>query len=122
MIKVLLVEDECDLLELVSQGLDAHGMDVTGANSGVAALLYLRSGMSFDVVVSDIAMPGGVSGIDVAIEAARVRPPLRIVLTSGHPLSHFAPLPQDVTFLSKPYRLKQLLEAIDPDIPVHRRS
>ncbi|WP_313220348.1 response regulator [Pseudoxanthomonas mexicana] len=117
MTRVLLVEDEVDLLELVSEGLDAHGIHVTGARSGVVALSHLRGGAVFDVLVSDIAMPGGVSGIDVAVEASRAHMPLRIILTSGHPLSHFPELPENVTFLSKPYRIRQLLEAMRAAMP-----
>lgn len=112
MTKVLLVEDETDLLAIVSEALDHHGMEVVGADSGVKAIERLRCDDSFDVLVSDIAMPGDLSGIDVANEVASRYPGMRVVLTSGHPLSHFPPLPANVSFLPKPYRIKQLVDVV----------
>jgi len=108
--KVLLVEDEQDLLLLVSESLEIHGYTVSIASSGNEALDALRDNGPFDVVVSDIAMPGGLTGIDVAQAVLGQHPGVRVILTSGHPLSHFPPIPKAVEFLSKPYRAKQLLD------------
>lgn len=112
MTRVLLIEDEADLLSLVSESLDAHGISVTEAESGVEAIEILNKDDSFDFVISDIAMPGNVSGIDVAHEVVDSHPNIRIILTSGHPLSHFSPLPGNTQFLPKPYRVKQLVELL----------
>lgn len=113
MTKVLLVEDEADLLALVSETLDHHGLAVTEARNGQVALDRLREGGDYDVVVSDIAMPGKISGIDVAQEVFTHHPGVRVILTSGHPLSNFPPLPPSTMFLSKPYRVKQLVEMLN---------
>jgi DNA-binding NtrC family response regulator len=110
--RILLVEDEPDLLDLLSEALIQKGMKVTKATTGAEAIDHLRSGGEFDVMVSDIAMPGQLSGIDVAYEVQTVQPHLRIILTSGHPLSHFPPIPPYVEFLPKPYRVKQLVEVL----------
>lgn len=112
MTRVLLVEDEADLLSLVSETLDAHGIAVTEAQTGVQAIEILNHDDSFDFVISDIAMPGNVSGIDVAHEVVESHPNVRVILTSGHPLSHFSPLPGNTLFLPKPYRIKQLVELL----------
>ncbi|MBD9480056.1 response regulator [Pseudoxanthomonas sp. PXM02] len=112
MTKVLLVEDEPDLLAMVSEALTHHGVDVIEAESGLRAIERLRTDGPFDLLVSDIAMPGDVSGIDVANAVVDAYPHMRVVLTSGHPLSHFPPLPQNVRFLPKPYRVKQLMEIV----------
>lgn len=111
--KVLLVEDETDLLSLVSEALDHHGVAVTEAESGGKALEALGRGDKFDVLVSDIAMPGNLSGIDVAYEVVKAYPDMRIILTSGHPLSNFPPLPKNTQFLPKPYRVKQLMDLLN---------
>lgn len=113
MTKVLLVEDELDLLALVSEALTHLGLAVTEADSGLTALDRLRDGAPFDVLVSDIAMPGNLSGIDVAHEVLSAYPGMRVILTSGHPLSNFPALPKNVRFLPKPYRLKQLVELLE---------
>jgi len=112
MTRVLLVEDEADLLALVSETLDLHGIVVIEADSGSRAMEKLREEGPFDVVVSDIAMPGKVSGLDVAREVAENHPDVRVILTSGHPQSHFSPLPMNTQFLSKPYRVRQLVELL----------
>jgi two-component system, cell cycle response regulator CpdR len=112
MTRVLLVEDETDLLALVSETLDIHGIGVVEAETGTKAIEILRQETHFDFVVSDVAMPGEFSGIDVAREAMSSRPGIRVVLTSGHPLSHFQPLPTNVQFLPKPYRVKQLIDLL----------
>ncbi|SFV30732.1 response regulator [Pseudoxanthomonas sp. KAs_5_3] len=110
--RVLLVEDEADLLSLVSESLDLHGMTVIQATSGSEAFDALRGGEPFDAVISDIAMPGELTGIDVAQEAIDTQPGVRVILTSGHPLSHFPPIPKSAQFLSKPYRVRQLVDLL----------
>jgi two-component system cell cycle response regulator CpdR len=112
MTRVLLVEDETDLLSLVSEALDEHGVAVIQADSGQKALQQLQAGANFDALVSDIAMPGNISGIDVAYEVLKAYPDMRVILTSGHPLSNFPPLPENVRFLPKPYRVRQLMELL----------
>lgn len=112
MTRVLLVEDEAELLFLITETLDLHGFKVTAADSGANALEQLRASGPFDAVVSDIAMPGHTSGIDVAKHVLESDPNTRVILTSGHPLSHFPPLPQNAQFLSKPYRVKRLIELL----------
>lgn len=109
MTRILLVEDEADLLAMVSEALDVHGMAVTEAQTGEMAIEILRREPPFDIVISDIAMPGKASGIDVAREVVESYPAVRVILTSGHPLSHFPPLPKHISFLPKPYRVKQLI-------------
>lgn len=115
MTRVLLVEDEDDLLALVSETLDVHGFAVTEAQDGTEAINALRSEGPFDFVISDIAMPGNITGIDVAREVLDAHPSVRIILTSGHPLSYFPPLPDNTQFLPKPYRVKQLVELLRSD-------
>lgn len=112
MTKVLLVEDEADLLAMVAEALGHYGLEVVEADSGLKAIEHLRDDGSFDVLVSDIAMPGDVSGIDVANEVVSAHPHMRVILTSGHPLSHFPPLPRNAHFLPKPYRVKQLVDVL----------
>lgn len=64
MLKLLLVDDDALFLSLLSRGLRKQGIDVTTADSGSAALTLLDT-ESFNVVLSDVSMPGGPSGIDV---------------------------------------------------------
>jgi len=79
---------------------------------GSRAMEKLRDEGPFDVVVSDIAMPGKISSLDVAREVAENHPDVRVIHTSGDPQSHFSPLPMYSQFLSKPYRVRQLVELL----------
>jgi len=110
-LRILLVEDEPDLRSLVCQALEVLGHRVTVAVDGRHALEVLEEA-EFDVICSDVAMPNGISGIELA-ERARIRhPQARILLTSGFPRSELGALPEGAVFLPKPYRILQLLKAI----------
>jgi len=63
----------------------------------------------FDVVVSDVSMPNGMSGIELSDHAARLQPNARVILASGFARAQLPALPANVIFLPKPYRIPQLL-------------
>jgi CheY-like chemotaxis protein len=81
---VLVVEDEDDVLETTGQALDELGYRVLTARNGPDALALLSSGEQVDVLFSDIVMPKGVSGIDLAREARQHWPGLKVLLTTGY--------------------------------------
>lgn len=111
--RVLLVEDEVSVRTVFARGLERQGCLVTTADDAMAALAILRDGQPFDVLVSDVMMPG-IDGVELAVEAARLRPGLGLVLMSG-----YAELPHHKTagahgirFLAKPFALSELTAAI----------
>ena len=107
---LLLVDDQADILSLVAEALQALGIEVTTACSGVEAIELLKGPSRFDFVFSDVSMPLGVSGVDLATEAARLQPQAMVILASGYAPTQLPSLPQGVTFLPKPYRIHQLLD------------
>jgi two-component system, cell cycle response regulator CpdR len=109
--RLLLVEDEDDLRMLVGEALRLLGFSVAPVSDGVAAVAALER-ERFDVVVSDVSMPNGLSGIDLAGHAARLQPHARIILASGYARAQLPPLPGNVVFLPKPYRISQLAELL----------
>lgn len=111
--RVLLVEDEGALLMLVGDALEDLGFEVTAVGSGREALTVLDAGERFDCVVSDVSMPEGISGLDIATRALTVEPPAQVILTSGLSRSQLPPLPDGVRFLPKPYRVSQLQAMLD---------
>jgi len=111
--RLLLVDDEPDLLDILADALEIAGFEVVTAINGTDALARLRDGSRFDVVLSDVTMPGNVSGMDVATEAIATHPGACVIVASGHPRSEFPTLPARVRFMPKPYRVTQLLQAID---------
>lgn len=110
---VLLVDDESSIVELLCDELGDLGYEVVTARSGVDALGHLATDQRFDAIVTDISMPGGVSGVDVARRAREVQPQARVILSSGRARAQLPDLPDDAQFLPKPYRLAQLLQLLD---------
>jgi signal transduction histidine kinase len=108
---VLAVEDDEEVLELTVVALKDLGYTVlTAANAG-DALEILRSASKIDVMFSDVIMPGGMNGAQLAIEARRIRPGLKVLLTSGYTaeaLTKEHGMPDDLEVLPKPYRHEDL--------------
>ncbi|KRG70409.1 response regulator [Pseudoxanthomonas dokdonensis] len=111
-IRLLLVEDEELLRMMIGDALADMGFQVATAEDGNQALPMLAE-QTFDVIISDISMPGGVSGITLAEEAARQQPQARFILSSGYARAQLPPIPEGALFLPKPYRIPQLLALID---------
>jgi len=111
-INVLFVEDEDDLRTVVVEALTDQGFSVTSASDGIEAFAHLRGDTRYAVVVTDVSMPGGVSGLEVAAEVAQAQPDARVLVVSGLQRSQLPPIPTSVRFLPKPYRFKQLITAI----------
>lgn len=105
-----MVDDDLPILEVVSEALGDAGYTVVTAISAAEALEKIRDDASISLLFSDVAMPG-MSGVDLAKQAAAMRPDLRIMLASGHAESWIEGIPADVDFIAKPYRLGDVLKA-----------
>ncbi|WP_186144363.1 ATP-binding protein [Burkholderia gladioli] len=112
---VLLVEDEADLLDVAIELFRSIGYEVVPAASAAEAAAILESRDDIDVLFTDITMPRGISGAELAQLARVRRPALKIILTSGYPLAkhcdEFGSL-DEFTFVPKPYRLADLAKAL----------
>ena len=80
---ILLVEDDDLVREHMSGQLADLGYRVTAAPNARAALAALAGGEPFDLLFTDVAMPGGMSGVDLAAEARKLRPSLPVLFTTG---------------------------------------
>ena len=112
---VLLVEDNTEVREVTRQRLEILGYHVLEASNGPAALATLASGVTVDLVFSDVVMAGGLSGFDVARETRQRWPGTRLMLTSGYPddiLREQGAEMQDLRILRKPYSRRELAEAL----------
>ena len=113
---VLVVEDEDHVREVTLKRLEALGYAVIEARTAGEAIELLRSTPEVDVVFSDIVMPGGMSGYELAQWVKTTMPKVRVVLTSGyHEVETGAaePLPAgEVPVLDKPYTRDQLGRAL----------
>jgi len=107
--RVLLVEDDAAVRTVAESVLVEFGCEVTTAVDGREALKVLKS-KSFDILISDIVMPGGISGVDVATAAREGDPDLAILLTTGYAGDRVAGAPADLPWpiLRKPFRTEDL--------------
>jgi signal transduction histidine kinase/ActR/RegA family two-component response regulator len=81
---VLVVEDDAEVLEVVRATLSEAGFEVITAGSGAAALPVLESDRQIGILFTDVVMPDGISGVDLARRARKLRPGLPVLLTSGY--------------------------------------
>jgi PAS domain S-box-containing protein len=100
---VLLVEDDEEVAALTGEMLDSLGFEVTRVASAAAALGGLADGRAVDVVFSDVMMPGGSNGLDLAREVRRRRPDLPVVLTTGFENAARGAKAEGFDLLLKPY-------------------
>jgi len=118
--EILLVEDDQLVREYVHNQLLAAGYRVLLAENGSQALSVLREHENIDLLFTDVVMPGGMSGCDLAEHARKLHPGLKVLFTSGYSenviMHHGKPDP-DVKLLSKPYSQTSLMhnvrEALD---------
>jgi PAS domain S-box-containing protein len=111
--RILLVEDEPHVRRFVSSQLAGLGYSVVEAEAGAPALEILRSQEKIDLLFTDLLMPGGMSGFDLAQRAREFAPDLKVLLTTGYAAEADALL-ADVKdpILKKPYKKQQLAEAL----------
>ena len=110
---ILVVEDDERVRHLTVNRLNRLGYRVHAAEDGATAIRMLEEGVAVDLVFSDLVMPGGLTGHDVACRAREINPAIRILLTSGYAedLARSGSL-AEIRLLRKPYRLNDLREAI----------
>jgi two-component system CheB/CheR fusion protein len=112
---ILLADDNPTLRDVTRRHLIALGYHVSVAANGPAALGILRSGKMFDLLFTDMVMPEGMSGYDLADAALRLQPRLKLLFTTGYAsdLSGEVDGQHDrQPVLRKPYRRHTLAEAV----------
>ena len=112
---VLVVEDDPDVLDIAVSGLLDLGYDVKTATDAHEALAILRTHGGIDVLFSDVVMPGGMNGAQLAVEARCICPELKVLLTSGYAASALSQehgLPDTLEVLRKPYRREDLAQKL----------
>jgi CheY-like chemotaxis protein len=114
-VTVLVVEDEPDVRGTAAAMLRSLGYGVVEAADGPAALTALQAG-PVDLLFTDVILPKGMSGRDLARVAQAHQPELRVIYTSGYNenvIVHDGVLDEGVTLIRKPYSKEDLLTAID---------
>ncbi len=111
---MLLVEDDEQVLGMAVESLEELHYRVIVARNAQEALDHLGRGERIDLMFSDVVMPGGMNGAQLASEARRRRPALKVLLTSGYVDTRTAqkPIADDLVVLVKPYRRDELAQKI----------
>jgi PAS domain S-box-containing protein len=111
---ILLVEDNPDVRKIVRRQLTDLGYKVNEAGNGPEALTLLRSSLPVDLLFTDIVMPEGMTGYELAVQARECRPGLKVLFTSGYTAIGAAKGHErgGVPLLTKPYRKSELAHFI----------
>ena len=113
--RILVVEDDESLRKIALQMLQNQGYHVAGAHTGQEALRILGESPPFDLLFTDLVLPGGMDGLAIAEEARRLRPEIKILYTTGYsdaPATRNGALVPGVTLAEKPYARAKLLQMI----------
>ncbi len=104
---ILVVEDEAPLRELVLEILQHYGYTTIEARDGLEAFkIWSDKRHQIDLVLTDVMMPNGVSGRDLAEKILALDPVVKVIYTSGYPMDVLGPasaFKEDFVFLQKPY-------------------
>lgn len=113
--RVLIVEDEPDLMDVAASLFTSMGYDVVTASSGREAIDMMEQ-LDVDILFTDVVMPNGMDGLELASYTRTHYPGTKIMLASGYPLPalkqrHGQDL-NEFAFVNKPYRLSDLARTL----------
>jgi CheY-like chemotaxis protein len=112
---VLIVEDEPEVLDIAVKLFRNIGYEVVTATNGVDALAILERRTDINILFTDVVMPKGMNGIELARLARELRTGLKVILATGYPpqtmRAQYGRL-DDFSVVKKPYRLAELARAL----------
>jgi CheY-like chemotaxis protein len=112
-LRILLVEDNAQVAEVARSVMSERGHSVVSTGSAPEALHVLNSGQPFDLILSDLVMPGGMNGFDLAQRVRSRWPALPVLLATGYSDQASRALKEGFPLISKPYEPAALLLAIE---------
>jgi len=112
--RVLVVEDDAEVRTIASGILRKQGYDVLEAGDHKQALKHLRDGPKIDLVFTDVVLPKGKNGVEIAEQARQLDPEVKVLFTSGYTENAVLgdDLDTDAHLLTKPYRKNELLKKV----------
>jgi CheY-like chemotaxis protein len=110
--RILVVEDEADVARVTIEVLRDIGYPAVEARDGQAALALIEQDPTIDLVLSDVVMPGGMSGLELGRTLRKERPGLPVVLATGYTQWGSRVVDENFTLIAKPYHRETLAAAI----------
>ncbi len=110
--RILVLEDDHDVREIVVNTLRNEGYDVVEAAHGRDAINLLSDGSHYNLLFTDVVLPGGISGFDAAAKAKLMHPDIKVIYATGYAdtsMSQTEPSEPDTISLNKPFRQSELL-------------
>jgi len=113
--RILLVEDDHGVREVSDAILRKQGYSVTKVEDGKGAMKHLLDDPPFDLLLTDLVLPGGMNGVEIANQAMHFQPDIKVLFTTGY--AENADIDQskmgsDVNLINKPHRRAELLEKV----------
>jgi len=115
MAHILLAEDDKSMLRFLRLALEKAGHSVTAASDGLSALAMLDEDTHFDLLLTDIVMPG-MDGIELSQKATKKRPNLKVMFITGFAavaMGQKKQESQNTRVLSKPFHLNDLVQQVE---------
>ncbi len=113
MANILLAEDDETMRNILTIALENAGHDITPAIDGMEALNALNTGEKFDLLLTDIVMPG-IDGTELAKNATQKNPDIKVMFITGFAaIAAKQKQAKDTQTLSKPFHLNDLIEQVE---------
>ena len=109
---ILVVEDDPLLSLDISEALTGEGYRIIAVANADEAIKVLESRNDIRTVFTDIDLPGSMDGLKLAAAVRNRWPPVHIIVTTGMGAPHRDEMPANSTFIAKPYRSTEVLEAV----------
>lgn len=111
--KILLVEDDADVRMVARDVLEVSGYRIWDAANGLEALeIWKASDVKMDLLLTDIIMPGGLNGRELADRLRKEHPGLKVILMSGYSADRLGNIQAQSHILHKPFSLENLAETV----------
>lgn len=114
MADILIVDDDPAILKFLTGALEKSGHQITSCEDGTAALELLQSGVTFNLLISDVIMPG-IDGIELSRHASALDPALKIMFMTGFSAVALGDKNPETTsnkVMSKPFHLNELVARV----------
>jgi len=111
---IMVVDDETDILELLVEWLGEEGYPVVTAADPAGALALLAGDLKVGLLLTDVVMPGGLNGFDLARRAQALRPALKVIFISAYSMAETVLQARSAAepILRKPFRHEQVMSEV----------